>query len=68
MRDNLGNEINDAIKTSPSHPIMPKMSGGLPTWPLTLRVLPDKVGVKEVPNPFVKYRDYDKNFASIGAI
>jgi hypothetical protein len=60
--------MNDVIKTSPSHPTMPKMSGGLPTRPLTPRALPDKVGVEEAPNPFAKYRDYGKNFASIGAI
>jgi hypothetical protein len=59
---------NDAIKTSPSHPTMSKMSGGLPTRPLTPRALPDKVGVKEAPNPFAKYRDYGKNISSIGAI
>jgi hypothetical protein len=60
--------MDDGTKASPSHINITKMGGGLPTRPMTPRAAQEKAANDEVPNPFAKYLDCGKNFASIGDI
>jgi hypothetical protein len=60
--------MEDGTKASPNRINLVKVGGGLPTRPMTPRAAPEKMASDEVPNPFVKYLDCGRNFASIGEI